>query len=153
MLYAKTTLLKDEKIILFTRPHPIIFSQTITWWIAALLFMLFSPVFQILGLMFLVVGILHGVWALIYYYCSEYVITNKRIIMKVGFISRSSLELFLHRIEGIFFWQSICGRIFNYGAITIGGIGGSKDSFYYVPNPIGFRNTAQEQIEKATKVL
>ena len=68
--------------------------------------------------------------------------------MKVGFIRRNSLEIFLHKIESVYVEQSLFGRIFNYGVIVIAGTGGSKDPFPFIPNPLLFRRKVQEQIEK-----
>lgn len=47
---------------------------------------------------------------------SEFVITNRRIIIKTGIISRTSFEMNLSKIESVNVDQSIAGRIFNYGS-------------------------------------
>jgi uncharacterized membrane protein YdbT with pleckstrin-like domain len=84
---------------------------------------------------------------LIEFSSGHYVITNKRILIKVGFIGRKSLEIFLNRIEGIDVNQSVTGRIFGFGTVTIGGIGGTKNSFVYIPKPLTFRNNVQQQMQ------
>lgn len=52
---------------------------------------------------------------LITYLTSEFGITNKRVLIKHGFIKRISLETLLNKIEGITVQQGILGRILNYG--------------------------------------
>ena len=42
---------------------------------------------------------------------SEFAITNKRVLIKIGLIRRHSLELLLQRIEGIGVDQGFLGRI------------------------------------------
>ncbi len=49
---------------------------------------------------------------------SEFAITNKRVLIKVGLIRRHSLELLLQKVEGIGVDQSVLGRILGYGTIT-----------------------------------
>ena len=75
---------------------------------------------------------------------SEFVITNRRVIIKVGFISRKTLEMNLHKIESVNVVQGIIGRILGYGSITIIGSGGTKESFDDIESPIIFRRKFQE---------
>lgn len=76
---------------------------------------------------------------------SEFVITNKRIIIKTGFISRKTLEMNLNKIESVNVDQGILGRIFDYGTITIIGVGGTKESFPDISMPLLFRRKFQER--------
>lgn len=149
MTYAKKTLLPEEKILYHTKPHYIIFYPVFLWLAIALWF--FNADNILFGQLLVGIGIASLINSLINYYCSEYVITNKRIIMKIGFIRRKSLEIFLERIEGIYVEQSIIGRAFNFGTVFVGGIGGTKNPFFYIPNPIEFRSNVQQQMERATK--
>lgn len=153
MTYAESTLLDNEKIIYSARPSVVIFSQPVILFVCGVFFATLGGAYSILGIIFLIVAALQTLVTSVGYFCSEYVITNKRILMKVGFIGRKSLEIFLHRIEGIYVSQSVLGRIFNFGAVVISGIGGSKDPFYYVPYPEKFRKAAQEQMETASKII
>ena len=75
---------------------------------------------------------------------SEFAITTKRVIIKVGFISRRTLEMNLSKIETVNVDQSIMGRILNYGSITIIGTGGTKEVFNDIASPMQFRKAFQE---------
>ncbi len=75
---------------------------------------------------------------------SEFVITNKRIIIKTGFIARKTLEMNLSKIESVNVDQETWGRIFGYGSITIIGTGGTKESFPDISRPLLFRRKFQE---------
>ena len=77
---------------------------------------------------------------------SEFAVTNKRVIIKVGWIRRRSLETLLTKVEGIEVIQGICGRVFDYGTIIITGTGGSKETFEQIGAPLLFRRKVQEQI-------
>ncbi len=160
MRYVNSTLMSDEKLIFYTRPHRIIFMPAIIWLVISTLPIIFGRMLHLdvigffgikfnilLSLMALVITVVHIFSCYIRYITSEYAVTDKRILMKVGFIRRISLEIFLDKIESIHVQQNILGRILNYGAIIISGTGGSKDPFSYIPNPLEFRKQVQEQIK------
>ncbi len=69
----------------------------------------------------------------------EFVITNKRVIMKTGLVSRDVFEMTVTHIESINVDQSIMGRILGYGTVTIVGSGGTRESFPDIADPVRFR--------------
>lgn len=98
------------------------------------------------GGMFIFAAIITGVMALIKYRNSEFGITNKRVIVKVGFVGRKSLEILLSKVEGIQVNQGALGSILNYGSIIVSGTGGTKNPFHKIAEPLEFRKKVQEQI-------
>ncbi len=76
----------------------------------------------------------------------EFAITNKRVIMKTGLISRDVFEMTVGHIESINVDQSIMGRIFGYGTVTIVGSGGTRESFEDIADPIRFRRAFMDTI-------
>jgi len=147
MTYIKRTLLPEENVLYHTRPHYIVFFDIFIWLILAHISFRYFGSF-IIGFLLLGVGLVALVKSLVLYFCSEYVITNKRILVKIGFIRRQSLEIFLNRVEGVYIDQSILGRIFNYGTVIVAGIGGTKNPFSYIPKPLKFRGNIQKQMQK-----
>jgi uncharacterized membrane protein YdbT with pleckstrin-like domain len=84
---------------------------------------------------------------------TELAVTNKRIMVKVGFISRQTIELNLSRLESIKVHQSIFGRIFGFGTIIISGAGNPQAPVKGIRDPMAFRRAAlnaQEQGSAAT---
>jgi uncharacterized membrane protein YdbT with pleckstrin-like domain len=75
---------------------------------------------------------------------SEYAITNKRIIIKVGLISRRTLEMNLSKIESVNVNQSILARLLGYGSIVVIGTGGTRETFHDIADPLVFRRKFQE---------
>ena len=75
---------------------------------------------------------------------NEYAITNKRIIMKEGLISRRTVEMNLTKIESVQVNQGIFGRLIGYGTILIVGTGGTKEPFKDISDPMTFRKKFQE---------
>jgi uncharacterized membrane protein YdbT with pleckstrin-like domain len=80
---------------------------------------------------------------------SEFAITNKRVIIKVGLISRRTIELNLQKVESIGVDQGILGRIFGYGTIVIVGTGGTKEPFNAIADPLAFRKAVNEAAQQA----
>jgi len=75
---------------------------------------------------------------------SEYAITNKRVIIKVGLISRRTLEMNLSKIESVNVNQSILARLLGYGSIVVIGTGGTREIFHNIAEPLVFRRKFQE---------
>jgi len=158
--YIQNNLLKSEKLIYAVRPHWVIFSWSTWLLIFSFYMLLFAPeVFNgmwvsdslpLRTLLSILLFLLSGysfIQAFIYYQCSEYGVTDKRVLIKIGWIRRRSLEIMLEKVEGVLVDQTILGRIFNYGRITIIGTGGTQDSFPYIPFPLEFRKQVQQQID------
>ena len=74
---------------------------------------------------------------------SDFAVTNRRVIIQVGYIRRTSLEIFLAKVEGISIKQSFIGRVFNFGDISIRGGGGIQEDFHTVSAPYTFRRHVQ----------
>lgn len=82
---------------------------------------------------------------LVSYLTSEFAVTNKRIIIKTGFISRNTFEMNHSKIESINVNQSILGRILGYGTIVIMGTGSTREPFDRIRDPLAFRRKFLEQ--------
>ncbi len=78
---------------------------------------------------------------------TEMAVTNKRIIIKVGFLTKRTVELFLSKVESVGVEQTIFGRMLGFGSITVRGTGGTNEPFNHVANPLEFRRQVQHQIE------
>ena len=78
---------------------------------------------------------------------TELAITTKRVIAKVGFIRRSTIELNHSKVESITVDQSILGRILDFGTLVINGTGGGKTPIPTVDSPLEFRRNAMQAID------
>lgn len=76
---------------------------------------------------------------------SAYAVTNKRVVLKTGVVSRRAVDLVLAKCEGLHIKQSIFGRIFNFGTITVT-TGGASSSYPYIADPLVFRKEINRQI-------
>jgi len=77
--------------------------------------------------------------ALIQRRTTELAITNRRVIAKVGLISRKTWEINATKVEGVEVDQSIFGRIFGYGTVSVKGTGGGIAPLRNIDDPVEFR--------------
>jgi len=110
----------------------------------ALLFVL-GPGARWVGGAVVVVGLLLLVPPLVAYRTTEFGVTNKRVIVKTGFIRRHTLELLLRQVEAISVDQSLTGRLLGFGSLTLTGTGGVREEFHRVVSPLEFRRRIQAQ--------
>jgi uncharacterized membrane protein YdbT with pleckstrin-like domain len=111
----------------------------ICWWfwiLVAIFFLVTRNAFFI----FLAVVILLMIW--INVTTTEYFISNKRIYIKRGFISRAINDIKIEWVTNIFVRQGIFGRIFNYGNVGISSPG-------EVAGAVGFVNISEPMKVKA----
>jgi uncharacterized membrane protein YdbT with pleckstrin-like domain len=115
MGYVQQTLLKDEEVVFETWYHWIIYFWPAVLLIAAPFTMGWT---LILAIPWWIVSWLDRS-------TSEFAITNKRAIIKVGWIRRQTIEIHLSKVESVDVVQGVLGRIFGWGTITVIGTGGS----------------------------
>jgi uncharacterized membrane protein YdbT with pleckstrin-like domain len=99
--------------------------------------------FWVLGAVFLIYAATFGIGRAIHYVSSEFAVTNKRVVIKVGLVNRKTLEMVLTKVETIRVNQSIPGRLLNYGTIVVTGTGGTNEPFTAIANPLEFRRQVQ----------
>ena len=75
---------------------------------------------------------------------SEFAVTNRRLIIKVGIFDRKTMDLNLSKVESIDVEQGVWGRMFGYGTLNVIGTGGSRESFAHIADPLGFRRAVQQ---------
>lgn len=84
---------------------------------------------------------------------TEMAVTNRRIVIKTGLISRKSFEMLTSKIESIGVEEGLFGRIFGYGTVVVRGTGGTPEPFRKVAHPLEFRRQVQQQIEQREQQL
>ncbi|MHB8077785.1 MAG: PH domain-containing protein [Candidatus Krumholzibacteriia bacterium] len=132
MGYVEANLIPGEQVKYQARIHGIVLVPGIV--------LCATVVLAIIGLPLLIA-------ALIQRANTEMAITNKRVIIKTGWITRKTLEMNLAKIENIGVDQGLFGRIWNFGTVTVVGTGGTREPFKYVAAPLDFRHAVQAQAE------
>jgi len=133
--YIDGALIKDERVIYV--------GHISLWSLAPLIALGFLTVW-VFGL-----GLIFWVMAYIRYKTTELAFTNKRVIAKFGFISRSTIELNINKVESIQVQQGILGRIFNFGTLIISGAGNPQAPILGISEPMAFRRAFMEAQDSA----
>lgn len=103
-----------------------------------------APELFIIGIPFsLFVGLPWLVLVTIRVRTTEFAVTDKRILAKVGVVSRSTVELYLPKVESVQVSQGVLGRALDFGTVTFCGTGGSHNRFRRVVAPLAFRRAVQ----------
>jgi Bacterial PH domain len=71
---------------------------------------------------------------------TEIVVTDRRVIYVQGFFERKSIEVHMNQIESVDVDQTLLGRLFNYGDVTIHGTGTTYEPLRAADRPIALRN-------------
>ena len=71
---------------------------------------------------------------------TEIAITNRRIILKRGFIRRDTAEMHMEKVESVDVNQSLLGRMLDYGDVTVRGTGAGLETLRQIDAPLDFRN-------------
>lgn len=142
MGYIDANLLPEESVVHRATLHWLIFGKAIAVTVLGLILLAVEPT---VGMLVVAVGVVMFVPPLIAYKTSEFGVTSKRVIVKVGLVQRQTLELLLRQVEAISVDQTIMGRVFNYGSVTLSGTGGVRGVFHNIVAPLDFRRKIQSQ--------
>jgi uncharacterized membrane protein YdbT with pleckstrin-like domain len=72
---------------------------------------------------------------------TEIAVTDRRIILKRGLIRRHTVEMNMQKVESVDVDQTLIGRLFNYGNVTIRGTGSSFENLRMIDRPLKLRTT------------
>lgn len=151
MSYIDRNLLPEERILFRTKKHLIIFFIPVVW----LIFSVYAS--DYMNANYLLQKLAWVPWALaaflwgstaLNYYCSDFAVTNKRIMMREGFFVRHTNELRLSAISQVNVDQSIIGQILNYGTLSINAFG-AFDAYTVIARPYQFQQTVNQQMDQA----
>ena len=116
----RTTLKKDEKILVKIRQHWIKLALPVLAWLL-LVILLFVINWPGAGAKFIIILIaaLYPAYEYINWKYNLWTVTNMRVVDESGFFSRHSKESPLDKINNVEYDQSIWGRLLGYGDVDI----------------------------------
>jgi uncharacterized membrane protein YdbT with pleckstrin-like domain len=143
--YIDENLLPNEHVVYRADLHWIIFARAILVLVVGLV-LVFVPRIAQASVVALLLGVVMLVPPFVAYRTTELGVTNKRVIVKTGLFRRRTLELLLRQVEAILVDQSLLGRLFGFGSITLTGTGGVREIFHRVRDPLELRRRIQGQV-------
>jgi uncharacterized membrane protein YdbT with pleckstrin-like domain len=146
MSYIDGSLLEGERVVYRTRLHwlmvitPVLLTAIV---LAPIAWFLSVSTWSNFTWIPIAIWVLVLAAAVIKRQSSDFAVTNKRVMMKVGVFSARSVELLLSKIEAIAVDQSFAGRVFGYGDLSVTGSGGTVERFSNIQRPLEFRRAVQ----------
>lgn len=138
MTYIEETLGKDEQIVEVFKLHRLPFIAAALW---AVLFLLLSAATPVMLVLAVGCGLIF--WSL---KSIEQGVTNKRVVVKKGIISRKTDELRAEKVEHVNVKQGVFGRILGYGDVLIRGTGGGVIHIRTVANPVRVKTVIEDAL-------
>ena len=153
MSYVQQVLQPGEQIRYQASIHWVTYLHGLLWLLAAAIVWIIIPipwrggfVAEAVAIVLVAGGLFFLARAWFNQWITEIAVTNRRVIYKRGFISRSTAEMQMDKIESVRVDQSILGRILNYGKVTILGTGTSAEALGQIDAPIAAPLELRNQI-------
>jgi len=83
---------------------------------------------------------------------TEVALSNRRVLIKTGFVSRKTVEVTLAKVESVSVSESFLGRMLGYGDLMVRGTGGTTESFSKIANPKELSRQVQGQLGSTGEV-
>jgi len=93
----------------------------------------------IAGILFAMAALITFVPAWFRRWTTEIAVTDRRIVLKRGLIRRHTIEMNMQKVESVDVDQTLAGRLFNYGSVTIRGTGSSLEKLKLIDAPLKLR--------------
>jgi uncharacterized membrane protein YdbT with pleckstrin-like domain len=144
MSYVDTVLDEDEQVLYRAKLHWMIYSTPIILIAVGVLFLGAKA-----GMWIVLAGL---AWLFVKYLqrnATEIAVTNKRVIVKYGILSRLAMELNTRKIESVIVNQDWAGRMNDYGTVIIRGTGAGIEPIANVAEPLMLRQAIGKAIPSA----
>lgn len=127
MSYVEKNLSKEERVV---------YSAKIHW----------ASLIPHIILMIIVIGFVTIIPALIRMFTTELVITNKKIVGKLGLLNTKSMDSPLNKINNIKIEQKLIGKILGYGDVQVVTSSGEYN-FKCIAKPDEFKRMVNQEID------
>lgn len=147
MSYIKHVLQPGEKIIMIGRLSWILYYRAILYLILGVVLIVLEHLYwdkdEIIyatAALFALLVVASAVHAWFVRFITEIAVTDKRVIYKRGFITRHTIEINMDKVASVDVDQSILGRLFDYGTVTVQGTGLTFEPLRRIEAPVALRN-------------
>ena len=150
MRYVRRVLQPGERVVYSTKLHWFVYLWAILLLVIGIALALAAwsiadnPNLRLaLGIAAIIFGLLalsSALRALIRRTTTELAVTDQRVIFKTGLLARHTLEMNRARVESVTVDQTVLGRIFGYGTVTVRGVGSALEPIRNINDPLTFRS-------------
>ena len=147
MSYVRSVLQPGEKIIMVGRLSWIVYHRAIFLLFVGVILIVLERIFwgetiviPVTAVLFGALAIISAIHAWFLRWITEIAVTERRVIYKRGFINRHTIEMNMDKVATVDADQSVLGRLFNYGTVTVQGTGMSFEPLRRIESPLALRN-------------
>lgn len=142
----KQFMAEDEQILRQARIHWIVFAPSAIYcFIGLLAALFFHPLVG--GVIFMLT--LYPIYnAYIQYTMTYLILTNKKVLSRVGFLSRDWVRMDFNRIENAFLEEPIIGRYLGYSTVVVSGVGSGNVAVAAVADGDVFIQDLEKELTK-----
>lgn len=147
MSYIRAVLQPGETILELGELHWIIYAPSFICGAIGLIMLLFgllylerSPTILPVGSTFIGLALLSAVCSWFKWWTTELGVTSQRVIYKTGFIWRNAIEMNLNKVVAVNVYQTVLGRLLNYGTLHILGAGRGIEHLHRIATPLRLRS-------------
>jgi membrane protein YdbS with pleckstrin-like domain len=150
MAYIDEILEPGEKVVFKTSLSWTVYGPAIVYALLALALTVLSTTVAGLGVIAIAIAALAVLAALAALFgflrgwfrrwTTEIAVTDRRVVLKRGFIRRHTVEMNMQKVESVDVDQTQLGRVFNYGTVTIKGTGSTLESLRMIDHPLKLRS-------------
>jgi len=148
MSYIATVLQPGERVVHVTKLHWFLYLPAIGLGVLALACLPLSqslsaelaPVAWVAAAILAALALVAWLRGFVRRSTTELAVTDRRVVFKSGLLHRHTIEMNLAKVESVDVDQSILGRIFRYGTVTVHGTGGGIEPLRNISAPLIFRN-------------
>lgn len=87
----------------------------------------------------IMIGLVLLIMAYVRYKTTELAVTSQRVVVKTGLISRNIIEINMAKVESVEVTQTVLGRLFDFGSLSISGTGFNQAPILNIADPMAFR--------------
>ncbi len=153
--YIEQNLMSGERLIASARIHSAVVTVPAVLFAVACVLLVVGLALGEKGVLLAILGgalaALLGPVALAYLIVratTEFGLTDKRIIVKSGWVSTQVREMPLGKVEAIRVEQGIIGKMFGFGNLVTIGTGGTRRACATIAQPFDFYRRVQEQVAR-----
>jgi len=149
MRYVTRVLQPGETVVYSTRLHWFLYWRAILLIIICIILAIsawytaddrnITLALAIVAIIFGLLGLSSALRAFIRRAATELAVTDQRVIYKTGLFARHTLEMNRARVESVTVDQTLLGRMFGYGTVTVRGVGSAFEPIRNISDPLTFR--------------
>ena len=150
MRYVRRVLQPGETVVYSTKLHWFVYLWAILMLVICLILAVaalstadkqnLSLALWIAALIFALLALSSALRAFIRRATTELAVTDQRVIYKTGLLARHTLEMNRAKVESVTVDQTMLGRIFGYGTVTVRGVGSALEPIRNINDPLTFRS-------------